>query len=326
MAWARRHDLLAGVDIYQEDAKRANNFPGPSSGLTTTVGTPNDGDSFADARGAVPFNTFDARNIGLYVQDTVSLNSTVKLIGGLRYDHFKATYVTSTGVANDVSAELVEPARGRALPARRQHLVLRLVRHLVQHLGRHLPVRAGRSPTPRTANTPPEKSRNLEIGGKFELFDEPCLASVRRSSTPKSTTSATPTPTPPAPSNCSPASATPPAWSSTSPAASRRNGTSSTTTPGSRAPKIDKSNVGQPRRHRAASQGDRPGLTPKHSASLWTTYRVAPKWRIGGRPELPRQPEPGRQPHRDRTASPRSTPWSSTRSARPPRSSSTSPT
>ena len=29
-------------------------------------------------------------------------------------------------------------------------------------------------------------------------------------------------------------------------------------------------------------QGDRPGLTPKHSASLWTTYRVTPQSRVGG--------------------------------------------
>jgi catecholate siderophore receptor len=28
-------------------------------------------------------------------------------------------------------------------------------------------------------------------------------------------------------------------------------------------------------------QGDRPALTPKHSASAWTTYRIAPQWRVG---------------------------------------------
>ena len=28
-------------------------------------------------------------------------------------------------------------------------------------------------------------------------------------------------------------------------------------------------------------QGDRPGLTPKNSGSLWTTYRVLPKLRLG---------------------------------------------
>jgi catecholate siderophore receptor len=29
-------------------------------------------------------------------------------------------------------------------------------------------------------------------------------------------------------------------------------------------------------------KGDRPGLTPRHSASLWSTYVIAPQWRIGG--------------------------------------------
>jgi catecholate siderophore receptor len=28
-------------------------------------------------------------------------------------------------------------------------------------------------------------------------------------------------------------------------------------------------------------QGNRPGLTPEHSASLWNTYRMAPTWRVG---------------------------------------------
>ena len=28
-------------------------------------------------------------------------------------------------------------------------------------------------------------------------------------------------------------------------------------------------------------QGDRPGLTPRNSGSLWTTYRFLPKFRVG---------------------------------------------
>jgi catecholate siderophore receptor len=31
----------------------------------------------------------------------------------------------------------------------------------------------------------------------------------------------------------------------------------------------------------AQREGDRSALTPRHSASLWTTYRVTPAWRIG---------------------------------------------
>jgi len=28
--------------------------------------------------------------------------------------------------------------------------------------------------------------------------------------------------------------------------------------------------------------GSRPGLTPRHSGTVWTTYRVTPAWRVGG--------------------------------------------
>jgi len=47
--------------------------------------------------------------------------------------------------------------------------------------------------------------------------------------------------------------------------------------------KIDKSNVVLNAAGTGAQvQGDRPGLTPKHSASLWTTYRLLPDLRVGG--------------------------------------------
>lgn len=41
--------------------------------------------------------------------------------------------------------------------------------------------------------------------------------------------------------------------------------------------RIDKSNV----TGNAPGQGDRPGLTPKHSGSLWNTYQLTPQWRLG---------------------------------------------
>jgi catecholate siderophore receptor len=28
--------------------------------------------------------------------------------------------------------------------------------------------------------------------------------------------------------------------------------------------------------------GDRPGLSPKHSGTVWTTYQITPQWRVGG--------------------------------------------
>jgi catecholate siderophore receptor len=29
-------------------------------------------------------------------------------------------------------------------------------------------------------------------------------------------------------------------------------------------------------------EGTRPSLTPKHSGTIWTTYKLSPKWRVGG--------------------------------------------
>ena len=54
--------------------------------------------------------------------------------------------------------------------------------------------------------------------------------------------------------------------------------------------KIDKSNVsatntnattGAVTANNAQHQGDRPSLTPRHSGSIWSTYAVAPQWRVG---------------------------------------------
>jgi catecholate siderophore receptor len=28
--------------------------------------------------------------------------------------------------------------------------------------------------------------------------------------------------------------------------------------------------------------GDRPGLSPRHSGTVWTTYQLTPQWRVGG--------------------------------------------
>lgn len=277
----KKHDLLAGVDIYQEDAKRANNFAGPSSGLTTTVGTPNDGASFADTRGAPPFNTFDARNIGLYAQDTVSLTSTVKLIGGLRYDNFKASYVTNAGVANDVSENLWSPRVGATFQPDDSTSYYVSFGTSFNTSGDTYQFSPG-APNTRDANTPPEKSRNLEIGGKFELFEKRASLGAALFYSEKYNER-----------NTDPDTA-----SQQQLLSGKRHATGVEINLAGRitpkwdifynhtwipSAKIDKSNVVLNAAGTGAqAQGDRPGLTPKHSASLWTTYMVLPKLRIGG--------------------------------------------
>lgn len=277
----KKHELLAGVDVYQEDAKRANNFPGPSSGLTTTVGTPNDGDSRADARGAVPFNTFDARNTGLYVQDTVSLTATVKLIGGLRYDNFNASYVTSTGVTNHVAANLWSPRVGATFQPDENTSYYVSFGTSFNTSGDTYQFSPG-APNTKDANTPPEKSRNLEIGGKFEVLERRVSLGAALFYSEKYNERNTDPDT----------ASTQQLLSGKRHAAGMEFNLAGRITPKwdifynhtwIPSAKIDKSNVVRNAAGTGAqAQGDRPGLTPKHSASLWTTYMVGPKLRIGG--------------------------------------------
>jgi catecholate siderophore receptor len=83
------------------------------------VGTPNNGASVADGRAPVHGTPSQARNLGLYAQDTVSLTDTLKLVGGLRYDDFKASYRNPNRQPQQRPLrQPVQPARRPDLPAR----------------------------------------------------------------------------------------------------------------------------------------------------------------------------------------------------------------
>jgi catecholate siderophore receptor len=138
------------------------------------------------------------------------------------------------------------------------------------------------APNTRDANTPPEKSRNLEIGGKFELFEKRASLGAALFYSEKYNER-----------NTDPDTA-----SQQQLLSGKRHATGVEINLAGRitpkwdifynhtwipSAKIDKSNVALNAAGTGAQvQGDRPGLTPKHSASLWTTYMVLPKLRIGG--------------------------------------------
>ena len=276
----KQHDLIAGVDLYHDDAKRANSFAGAASGLNTTVGTPNNGDWRADTRGAPAFNTFQSTNVGLYVQDTLALNSTVKLIGGLRYDRFKATY-TTTGTSHARSDGLWSPRLG-ALYQPNDSASYYVSYGTSYNTSGDTYQFTPAAPSAKDANTPAEKSRNFEIGGKFELFDKRASLGVALFHSEKYNER-----------NTDPDTA-----AQQNLLSGKRHATgmefnlagqitpkweifyNHTWIPNA---KIDASNVALNAAGTGAQvQGDRPALTPRHSASLWSTYRVTPKLRLGG--------------------------------------------
>ena len=281
-----KHDILAGFDYYRDSANRNSSYAnaaGNSSatnGLQTSVGTPNNGAWAPDTRAPVAYNTFKAQNVGLYLQDTMALTSTVKLVGGLRYDHFKATYRNADGsLGDEVSDGLWSPRVGALFQPDE------LSSYYVSY-GSSFNTSADtyqfgnvNANTGSLADTPAEKSRNIEIGGKWELFERRALLGVAAFYSEKYNERNTD------PDN--------PGYL----LSGKRHATGMEFNLAGRitpkweifmnhtwipSAKIDQSTTVLAANGSGAQvKGDRPGLTPKHSGSVWSTYAVAPQWRVG---------------------------------------------
>ncbi|MBP9640420.1 MAG: TonB-dependent receptor, partial [Acidovorax sp.] len=176
----KKHAVLTGVDYYDDDAKRNQNYANTTPRPTTTVGTPDNGVGVADGRAPVQWNTFQARNVGLYFQDTISLTDTLKLVAGLRYDDFKASYRNPNGsLSSDRSDSLFSPRAGLIFQPDALSSYYLSYGTSYNTSGDTYQFSPGLSnSTARSANTPAEKSRNIEIGGKFELFERRALLGV----------------------------------------------------------------------------------------------------------------------------------------------------
>jgi catecholate siderophore receptor len=269
--------LIAGADLSWDHASRANNFANPGAPFAeTTVGTPDNGAVAPDLRGAIPYTHFFARNLGLYAQNTLAFTPAFKLITGLRNDQFTATYRTPTGASF---------ARDDSLWSQRLGFLFQPNETASFHAsyGTSFNVSgdayqfAVNAPNIKDANTPAEKSRNFEIGSKLNLFDQRLSVNPSIFYSEKYNER-----------NTDPDSAATQQLLS-----GKRHASgvdldiagkvtkdweayfSYTWIPNA---KIDKSNVSTGNGPR---QGDRPGLTPKHSASLWNTYQLTPQWRVG---------------------------------------------
>jgi len=290
----RKHDILAGFDYYHDNANRNWNYANPAgnssatNGLITSVGTPDNGAWAPDVRAPVAYNTFKAQNIGLYLQDTMALTSTVKLVGGLRYDQFKATYRNADGSLGDaVSDGLWSPRVGALFQP--DELSSYYVSYGSSYNTSADSYQFGSVGvgTESLANTPPEKSRNIEIGGKWELFERRALLGVAAFYSEKYNERNTDPDNPgyllsgkrhATGMEFNLAGRITPKWEiflnhTWIPSAKIDRSTVSATNTNATTGAVTANN--------AQRQGDRPGLTPKHSGSVWSTYAVMPQVRVG---------------------------------------------
>jgi catecholate siderophore receptor len=288
-----QHSLIAGVDVNHENARRNNSATTglPTPYADTLVGTPNNGVGITDSRVLAPTMSFKSQNLGTYVQDTVRWTDEIKLQGGLRVEHFSTTYTDAQGYSVDLSKTLASPRIGALWQPNTNSTYYTSWGTSYNTSGDTYLYGVGTSLAPltlqgnpqslkpnanlTTLNTPPEKSRNFEVGGKWELFEGKSLLGLAFFHSEKYNER-----------NTDVDSATNQFLLS-----GKRHATGlELNFAGRLSPAwemfynhtwIPKARIDVSSATGNMKQGDRPGLTPEHSASLWSTYRVAPMWRVG---------------------------------------------
>lgn len=282
------HSVQAGVDLAHE---KFENF-GLAAGSPvlakprTTVGSPDDGAWVDESRRTLVRNrTFTAKGLGAYVQDLLQIAPMWKLLAGLRWDRLDGSYHNLSTAAPGNNACAVAPLatieRGDSLWNRRFGVLFQPTPLQSYHLsygtsfntsGDTYQYDAG------TVNTPPEKSRNVELGARidsaggnfttrFALFHATKYNERNR--------------------DAESVNACNYVLSGKRHAAGLELDLTGRIT---RDWEVYGSYAYIPVAEVDASSGaagtevvgSRPGLTPRHSGTIWTTYQLTPAWRIGG--------------------------------------------
>ncbi|MCK6424038.1 MAG: TonB-dependent receptor [Burkholderiaceae bacterium] len=277
------HQLLAGVDAAREDFE---NFGG--SAITkprTTVGTPDDGGGVDESTRVITQNrAFTAKGLGVYAQDLLQIAPMWKLLGGLRWDRFEGTYhnlspAASTNVC--AVAPRSKVSRSDSLMSKRFGVLFQPTPYSSYHLsygtsfntsGDAYQYDAG------TVNTDPESSRNVELGAKLDAADGQATMRVALFHSTKYNERNRDAET---------ADACNYVLSGKRHAAGLELDFTGRITPawevyGSYAwipsARVDRSSGAAG----TEAEGSRPGLTPRHTGTIWTTYQLTPQARIGG--------------------------------------------
>jgi len=284
-----KHDVQTGIDFAQEKKTVYGARTAAQGGVNLTkpntlAGTPDDG-AWIDEGQRVLRETsqFDSKAFGIYGQDLVQVAPYWKVLGGLRYDKMRGNYdsfgipanatgpVTTTSYSQNISE--ISKRFGILFQPNDLHSFHFSYGTSFNTSGDTYSYNA------QSAKTDPESSENLELGAKLDSADKRFttrLAIFR--STKKNER------------NTDPDTAAErlllsgkrhsagfefdisgritPQWEVYSsymwmPIAKVDKAASTATTVGNRV-------------------GDRPGLSPRHSGTVWTTYQITPQWRIGG--------------------------------------------
>jgi catecholate siderophore receptor len=165
-----KHEFIGGIEYVNESANRWTNTNTSAANPATTVGNTNTNpvlsEAFLNNWSRTAPNSYKGQTYSMYVQDTVEFLPGFKFMGGVRYDSMKADYTRSTG--GDLSRKDAEIS-GRA----------GLLYQPNPNSTYYVSYSTGFNPSAelyqldnRSQNTDPEKTRNMEIGAKWNLLND----------------------------------------------------------------------------------------------------------------------------------------------------------
>ena len=277
------HELLAGVDFANEKKTVYAARSAAQGGVNlikpnTLAGTPDDGASVNEASRVLrPSSDFSSNGMGLYAQDLIQVAPHWKVLLGLRHDSMSGDYNTYA-IPNAAPGPVSTTAYRQKISAwsKRAGLLYQPNPLHSYHLSYGTSFNTSGdtySYSAATVNTPPESSRNIELGAKLDSADKRFSTRLalfhstklhERNTDPLINLAV---------------------LSGKRHAAGAEIDVSGRLTPGWEvygsfmwmpSARIDIGAAG------AEGQGSRPSLTPVYSGTLWTTYQLTPKFRVGG--------------------------------------------
>ena len=283
-----KHEVLAGVDFSREEKNVDTGLSAAQGDVNlikppTTIGTPNDGASVNESACSLrPNNRFVSRAFGIYAQDLVQLAPYLKVLAGLRWDHMRGSYDNYT-IPNNAPGPVTTLSYEQKISewSKRAGLLYQPTPLASYHISYGTSFNTSGdtySYNALSASTPPEQSENYEIGAKLDSSNKQFTTRLALFYAAKKNER-----------NVDPDTAASrlllsgkrhsagfeidftgrltPRWEIYSsyafmPIARVDEAASTATTAGNRV-------------------GDRPGLSPRHSGTVWNTYQIDPKWRVG---------------------------------------------
>jgi len=278
-----RHEFQAGADMSLEKKQVYGALTAAQGGVvpvkpSTTVGRPDDGAAIDESRRSLRRTSeYRSRAFGVYAQDLIQVAPQWKLLAGLRYDSLRGDY-DSFAIPNNASAPVSTSSYRMKISewSKRLGLLFQPNELMSFHASAATSFNTSGDAYSLGAdnqNLPPEQSINLELGAKIDSADGKLssrFALFRSTKLHERNTD--------------------PLVNLVTLSGKRHAAGVEMDFSGRLTAdweiflsymwmpvaKIDISSAGS-----GEMQGDRPSLTPQHTGTLWTTYQLSPKLRVG---------------------------------------------